>query len=151
MKNSLGGADGYQDFQERKSLHSLVSCPEVSAKASAHTAEEYMSLPNTGTEDWPEVERHTQHQASPGQYKAAGWDTGIKFLQKERMTGFRRCYLINELLMYKVWLEYAGHYGQIFDWYVFPPWFLSVSQASWPPVGWGLALPGLSTMMITSV
>lgn len=58
MKNRLG-AVGYQDSQESKSLHSLVSCPEVSAQASAHKAEEYMSLPNTGTEDLPEVERHT--------------------------------------------------------------------------------------------
>lgn len=53
------------------------------------------------------MEGHTQHQASPGQYKAAGWDTGIKFPYKERMTGFRRCYLINELLKNGTWLENA--------------------------------------------
>lgn len=49
--------------------------------------------------------KDTQHQASPGQYKAAGWDTGIKFLQKKRMTGFRRCYLINELLRNGTWIS----------------------------------------------
>lgn len=66
------------------------------------------------------------------------------------MTGFRRYYLINELLRNGTWLENAVTVDRSLN-YMSPPPFLSVSQASWPHVGWGLALTWPSTVMLTSV